>query len=176
MPGGWTSRSISRACFWNQMTFSSPSARRRGAAMAMPTRTYVYAAASEIAPLLRPGAVAVDKSTVLVGTGDEVERIIRETCPELEFSVASNPEFLREGAASDDFKRPDRLVIGVDDEHAEKVLQEIYRSLTRNESPLPVMSRRAAEKTKYAANAVRKGGCDVSDVARGGRQVLSSSS
>ena len=144
--------------------------------------TYVYAAAREMAPLLRAGAVVIDKSTVPVGTGDEVERIIRETCPNLEFSVASNPEFLREGAAIDDFKRPYRVVIGVDDEQAEKVLQEIYRPLTRNESPLLVMSRRAAEMTKYAANAFlatkiafinevadlcERVGCDVSDVARG---------
>ena len=144
--------------------------------------SYVYAAAREMAPLLRDGAVVVDKSTVPVGTGDEVERIIAEERPELTFAVASNPEFLREGAAIDDFKRPDRVVIGVDDEHAEKVLQEIYRPLTRNESTLLVMSRRAAELTKYAANAFlatkiafineiadlcEKVGCDVSDVARG---------
>ncbi len=144
--------------------------------------TYVYAAAREMAPLLREGAVVVDKSTVPVGTGDEVERIIREVCPNLTFSVASNPEFLREGAAIDDFKRPDRVVIGVNDDHAEKVLQEVYRPLTRNESPLLVMSRRAAELTKYAANAFlatkiafinemadlcEKVGADVRDVARG---------
>lgn len=144
--------------------------------------SYVYAAAEEMAPLLRDGAVVVDKSTVPVGTGDEVEAIIRRKCPALQFSVASNPEFLREGAAIDDFKRPDRVVIGVNDEHAEKVLQEIYRPLTRNDSPLLVMSRRAAELTKYAANAFlatkisfineiadlcEKVGADVVDVARG---------
>ncbi|MXO72825.1 UDP-glucose dehydrogenase family protein [Alteraurantiacibacter buctensis] len=144
--------------------------------------SYVYAAAEEMAPLLRDGAVVVDKSTVPVGTGDEVEAIIRRKCPDLKFSVASNPEFLREGAAIDDFKRPDRVVIGVNDEHAEKVLQEIYRPLTRNDSPLLVMSRRAAELTKYAANAFlatkisfineiadlcEKVGADVVDVARG---------
>ncbi len=144
--------------------------------------SYVYAAASEMAPLLRPGAVVVTKSTVPVGTGDEVERIIRETCPDLDFAVASNPEFLREGAAIDDFKRPDRVVVGVNTEHAEQVLQEIYRPLTRNEAPLLVMSRRGAELTKYAANAFlatkisfineiadlcEKVGADVRDVARG---------
>ena len=144
--------------------------------------SYVYAAAREMAPLLPRGVVVVDKSTVPVGTGDEVERIIREEAPELEFSVASNPEFLREGAAIDDFKRPDRVVIGVNDEHAETVLQEIYRPLTRNESPLVVMTRRAAELTKYAGNAFlatkigfineiadlcEKVGADVRDVAKG---------
>ncbi len=144
--------------------------------------SYVYAAAEEMAPLLRNGAVVVDKSTVPVGTGDEVEAIIRRACPELEFSVASNPEFLREGAAIDDFKHPDRVVIGVNDDHAEKVLQEIYRPLTRNDSPILSMSRRAAELTKYAANAFlatkisfineiadlcEKVGADVRDVARG---------
>ena len=115
--------------------------------------SYVYAAAKEMAPHLRPGAVVVTKSTVPVGTGDEVERIIREARPDLAFSVASNPEFLREGAAIDDFKRPDRVVIGVDDEHAATVLHEIYRPLLGNETRLLVMARRAAELTKYAANA-----------------------
>ncbi|MXO88984.1 UDP-glucose dehydrogenase family protein [Alteraurantiacibacter aestuarii] len=144
--------------------------------------SYVYAAAAEMAPLLRDGAVVVDKSTVPVGTGDEVERIIAETSPGLKFSVASNPEFLREGAAIDDFKHPDRVVIGVNDDHAEQVLQEIYRPLTRNESPILSMSRRAAELTKYAANAFlatkisfineiadlcEKVDADVSDVAKG---------
>ena len=116
-------------------------------------RSYVYAAARDMAEHLRPGAVIVTKSTVPVGTGDEVERIIREARPDLAFSVASNPEFLREGAAIDDFKRPDRVVIGVDDEHAATVLHEIYRPLLGNETRLLVMARRAAELTKYAANA-----------------------
>ena len=144
--------------------------------------SYVYAAAREMAPLLPEGVVVVDKSTVPVGTGDEVERIIRSEAPDLKFSVASNPEFLREGAAIDDFKRPDRVVIGVNDDYAEQVLQEIYRPLTRNESPLVVMSRRAAELTKYAGNAFlatkigfineiadlcEKVGADVRDVAKG---------
>ena len=144
--------------------------------------SFVHAAAREMASLLRPGAVVVTKSTVPVGTGDAVERIIREVAPDLDFSVASNPEFLREGAAIEDFKRPDRVVIGVNDDHAERVLQKIYRPLTRNDSPLLVMSRRAAELTKYAANAFlatkisfineiadlcEKVGADVRDVAHG---------
>ena len=115
--------------------------------------SYVHAAAREMAPHLKPGAVVVTKSTVPVGTGDEVELIIREARPDLEFSVASNPEFLREGAAIEDFKRPDRVVIGVNDEHARDVLREIYRPLMNAEQPLLVMKRRAAELTKYAANA-----------------------
>jgi len=144
--------------------------------------SYVYAAAKEMADHLRPGAVVVTKSTVPVGTGDEVERIIREAKGELAFSVASNPEFLREGAAIEDFKRPDRVVIGVNDEHAEQVLREVYRPLLRNETPMLVMTRRGAELTKYAANAFlatkisfinevadlcEKVGADVQDVARG---------
>ncbi len=144
--------------------------------------SYVYAAAEEMAPLLRDGVVVVDKSTVPVGTGDEVEAIIKRTNPSLEFSVASNPEFLREGAAINDFKRPDRVVIGVNDDHAEAVLQEVYRPLTRNDAQLLSMSRRAAELTKYAANAFlatkisfineiadlcEKVGADVRDVAKG---------
>jgi UDPglucose 6-dehydrogenase len=114
--------------------------------------SYVHAAAREMAPHLHPGAVVVTKSTVPVGTGDEVERIIREARPDLEFSVASNPEFLREGAAIEDFKRPDRVVIGVNDEHGASVLREVYRPLG-NETRFLVMARRAAELTKYAANA-----------------------
>ena len=144
--------------------------------------SYVYAVAHEMAPHLDAGAVVVTKSTVPVGTGDEVERIIREARPDLEFAVASNPEFLREGAAIEDFKRPDRVVIGVNDDHATSVLHEIYRPLLRNETPLLIMARRAAELTKYAANAFlatkigfineiadlcEKVRADVHDVARG---------
>src|SRR6187399_1213589 len=110
--------------------------------------SYVHAAAREMAAHLQPGAVVVTKSTVPVGTGDQVERIIREVRPDLEFSVASNPEFLREGAAIEDFKRPDRVVIGVDDEAAATVLQEIYRPLLGHETALVTMTRRAAELTK----------------------------
>jgi UDPglucose 6-dehydrogenase len=144
--------------------------------------SYVYAAAKEMSAHLRPGAVVVTKSTVPVGTGDEVERIIGEARPDLDFSVASNPEFLREGAAIQDFKRPDRIVVGVTNGSARTVLQEIYRPLMRNDAPLLVMTRRAAELTKYAANAFlatkisfineiadlcEKVGADVQDVARG---------
>ncbi|KRA84231.1 UDP-glucose dehydrogenase family protein [Altererythrobacter sp. Root672] len=144
--------------------------------------SYVYAAAREMAPHLDPGTVVVTKSTVPVGTGDEVERIIREQCPDLTFSVASNPEFLREGAAIEDFKRPDRVVIGVNDDHAANVLREIYRPLLGNETRLLVMTRRAAELTKYAANAFlatkisfineiadlcERVGADVQNVAKG---------
>ncbi len=144
--------------------------------------SYVHAAAEEMASLIEEGAVVVTKSTVPVGTGDAVERIIKEARPGLAFSVASNPEFLREGAAIDDFKRPDRVVVGVDDAHAERVLREIYRPLTHSNSPVVVMSRRAAELTKYAANAFlatkisfineiadlcERVGADVQDVAHG---------
>ena len=144
--------------------------------------SFVHAAAREMAPYLRDGTVVITKSTVPVGTGDDVQRIIREECPQLDFHVASNPEFLREGAAIEDFKRPDRVVVGVDNDEAERVLQEIYRPLTRNDSPLIVMSRRGAELTKYAANAFlatkisfineiadlcEKVGADVRDVAKG---------
>ncbi|HEY6816900.1 MAG TPA: UDP-glucose/GDP-mannose dehydrogenase family protein [Croceibacterium sp.] len=144
--------------------------------------SYVHAAAREMAPHLQPGAVVVTKSTVPVGTGDQVERIIREVRPDLQFSVASNPEFLREGAAIEDFKRPDRVVIGVNDDEAASVLQEIYRPLLGNEAPLVTMTRPAAELTKYAANAFlatkisfineiadlcEKVGADVLDVAKG---------
>jgi UDPglucose 6-dehydrogenase len=88
-----------------------------------------------------------------VGTGDEVERIIRETRPDADFAVVSNPEFLREGAAIDDFKRPDRIVIGTEDERAKGVMNELYRPLYLNQSPILVTTRRTAELTKYAANA-----------------------
>jgi UDPglucose 6-dehydrogenase len=126
--------------------------------------------------------VVVTKSTVPVGTGDEVERIIRETRPEAAFAVVSNPEFLREGAAIADFKRPDRIVIGTEDERAKAVMHDVYRPLYLNQSPLLAMSRRTAELTKYAANAFlatkitfineiadlcEQVGANVQDVARG---------
>ncbi len=144
--------------------------------------SYVYAAAREMATHLAPGTVVVTKSTVPVGTGDEVLRIIREVRPDLDVSVASNPEFLREGAAIEDFKHPDRIVIGCEDERAERVLHEIYRPLFLNKSPIVAMSRRGAELTKYAANAFlatkisfinevadlcEKVGANVQDIARG---------
>ena len=115
--------------------------------------TYVYAAAREIASVLDGYTVVVTKSTVPVGTGDEVERIIREVRPDAEFSVVSNPEFLREGAAIEDFKRPDRIVIGAEDERGARQAAELYRPLYLNASPVVTTSRRTAELTKYAANA-----------------------
>jgi UDPglucose 6-dehydrogenase len=115
--------------------------------------SYVYGAAREIGALLERPAVVVTKSTVPVGTGDEVERILREVAPEVTVSVVSNPEFLREGAAIEDFKHPDRIVIGAEDERAVEIMREIYRPLYLNKAPLIITSRRSAELTKYAANA-----------------------
>lgn len=115
--------------------------------------SYIYAAAKEIAPWLRGYTVIVDKSTVPVGTARQVARIIRETCPEADFDVASNPEFLREGAAIADFMHPDRVVIGVDSERSEQVLREIYKPLYLRETPIVSTSIETAELTKYAANA-----------------------
>ena len=115
--------------------------------------SYVYKAAQEIAAVMNGFTVVVTKSTVPVGTGDEVERIVRETRPDADFAVVSNPEFLREGAAISDFKRPDRILIGTDDERAKRVMSELYRPLYLNQAPILVTSRRTAELTKYAANA-----------------------
>ena len=115
--------------------------------------SYVYAAAADVAKYLRGYTVVVSKSTVPVGTGDEIESIVRRVAPDADFDVASNPEFLREGAAIDDFKRPDRIVVGVENARAEDTLRELYRPLYLNESPLVVTARRTAELTKYAANA-----------------------
>jgi UDPglucose 6-dehydrogenase len=115
--------------------------------------SFVYQAAREIGAAMRGYTVVVTKSTVPVGTGDEVERLLRETRPEAEFAVVSNPEFLREGAAIADFKRPDRIVIGAEDERAGAVMTEVYRPLYLNQAPLLITSRRTAELTKYAANA-----------------------
>ncbi|RLQ87564.1 UDP-glucose dehydrogenase family protein [Notoacmeibacter ruber] len=115
--------------------------------------TYVYAAAEEIAKHLRDFTVVVTKSTVPVGTGDEVEAIIRKVNPEADVEVVSNPEFLREGAAIEDFKRPDRVVVGVSSERAEEMMRELYRPLYLNETPLVVTDRRTSELIKYAANA-----------------------
>jgi UDPglucose 6-dehydrogenase len=144
--------------------------------------SYVYAAATEIADALKGYAVVVTKSTVPVGTGDEVERIIKARRPDVNFSVVSNPEFLREGAAIGDFKRPDRVVIGVEDERARAVMQEVYRPLSLNQAPLLFTDRRTSEVTKYAGNAFlamkitfineiadlcEKVGADVQQVARG---------
>src|ERR1700733_680981 len=144
--------------------------------------TFVYEAVREIAPLLSKAVVVVTKSTVPVGTGDEIEHILREKRPDAEIQVVSNPEFLREGAAIKDFKHPDRIVIGTDDPHARAVLAEIYRPLYLNAPPLFYFSRRTAELIKYASNAFlatkitfineiadlcEKVGADVQEVARG---------
>ena len=144
--------------------------------------TYVHTAAREIATALKGFTVVVMKSTVSVGTGDEVERIIREINPTADVEVASNPEFLREGAAIRDFKFPDRIVIGTSDERARKVLGDIYRPLSLNQAPLMFTGRRTAELIKYAANAFlatkitfineiadlsEKVGANVQEVARG---------
>jgi UDPglucose 6-dehydrogenase len=144
--------------------------------------SYVYDAAREIAAALDGFTVVLTKSTVPVGTGDEVERIIRELRPEADFVVVSNPEFLREGAAIHDFKHPDRIVIGTNDEQAKRVVAEIYRPLSLNQSPILYTARRTAELIKYAANAFlatkitfineiadlcEKVGADVQEVARG---------
>jgi UDPglucose 6-dehydrogenase len=144
--------------------------------------TYVYDAAREIAGALSGYAVVVTKSTVPVGTGDEVERIIRAAAPKAQFAVVSNPEFLREGAAIRDFKHPDRVVCGTEDEHARRVMSELYRPLFLNRNPIMFTDRRSAELIKYAANAflatkitfineiadlAEKVGADVQEVARG---------
>jgi len=115
--------------------------------------TYVYAAAEEIAGLIDGYTVIVTKSTVPVGTGDEVEAIIAKANPQADFDVASNPEFLREGAAISDFKRPDRIVVGAHSKRAVAALRELYRPLYLNETPMVVTDRRTAELIKYASNA-----------------------
>ncbi len=112
--------------------------------------SYVHAAAAEIAAALTGFTVVITKSTVPVGTGDEVERIIRETRPDADAAVVSNPEFLREGAAIQDFKHPDRIVVGTEDERARKVMAELYRPLYLNQPPILYTSRRTAELTKWA--------------------------
>ena len=144
--------------------------------------SFVYAVASEVGQHLATPAVIVTKSTVPVGTGDEVERLLSEAKPDVKFAVASNPEFLREGAAIDDFKRPDRIVIGTEDEWAREIMREVYRPLFLNKAPILFTTRRSAEIIKYAANAFlatkitfineiadlcEKVGGDVQDVARG---------
>ena len=114
--------------------------------------TFVFDAVRELARVVAPGTVLVTKSTVPVGTGDRIEEILREEGVR-DVSVASNPEFLREGAAIADFKHPDRIVVGAEDEHAQNVVREIYRPLFLNRAPILITGRRTAELTKYAANA-----------------------
>jgi UDPglucose 6-dehydrogenase len=115
--------------------------------------SYVYAAAEEIAGQIDGFTVVVTKSTVPVGTGDEIEAILQRARPDGDFAVVSNPEFLREGAAIGDFKRPDRVVVGTEDTRAKAVMTELYRPLSLNETPILFTSRRTSELTKYAANA-----------------------
>ena len=115
--------------------------------------SFVYAVAEEIAKVMDGFTVIVTKSTVPVGTGDEIEKIIRRVRPDADFAVVSNPEFLREGAAINDFKRPDRVVVGLEDERARPVMTSIYRPLFLNETPMLFTGRRTSELTKYAANA-----------------------
>ncbi|GKQ49960.1 UDP-glucose/GDP-mannose dehydrogenase family protein [Bradyrhizobium sp. Ce-3] len=144
--------------------------------------SYVYAAAKEIGAAIKKFTVVVTKSTVPVGTGDEVERLIRETSPDADFAVASNPEFLREGAAIQDFRHPDRIVVGTEDDRAKRVMGEVYRPLYLNQAPILYTARRTAELIKYAANAFlatkitfineiadlsEKVGANVQEVARG---------
>jgi UDPglucose 6-dehydrogenase len=144
--------------------------------------SYVYEAAREIAAALEGFTVVITKSTVPVGTGDEVERIIQDARQDADVVVVSNPEFLREGAAIHDFKHPDRIVVGTEDERAKKVVGEIYRPLSLNQAPIMYTGRRTAELIKYAANGFlatkitfineiadlcEKVGADVQEVARG---------
>ena len=144
--------------------------------------TYVYAVAEEVAQLMDGFTVVVTKSTVPVGTGDEVEAIIKKTRPDADFAVVSNPEFLREGSAIKDFKIPDRVVVGTQDERAMEVMRELYRPLFLNETPILFTNRRTSELIKYAGNAFlavkitfinemadlcEKVGADVQEVARG---------
>lgn len=144
--------------------------------------SYVYSAAADIARAVQGFTVVVTKSTVPVGTGDEVERIIRETNTSADVEVVSNPEFLREGAAIEDFKRPDRIVVGCESERARTVMSQVYRSLYLNQAPIMFTGRRTAELIKYAGNAFlamkitfineiadlcERTGADVQEVARG---------
>ncbi|BCA62062.1 UDP-glucose 6-dehydrogenase [Sphingomonas sp. HMP9] len=144
--------------------------------------SYVFAATEEIAAAVTGPTVVVTKSTVPVGTGDRVEAILREKRPDIDVAVVSNPEFLREGAAIGDFKRPDRIVIGTEDDRARQVMRDVYRPLYLNESPILFVGRRTSELIKYAANAFlatkitfineiadlcEAVGADVQDVSRG---------
>jgi len=144
--------------------------------------SYVHDAAAETAAEIAGFTVVAIKSTVPVGTNDDVETIIRKLCPDADFAVVSNPEFLREGAAIEDFKHPDRIVVGTDDERARLVMREVYRPLFINETPILFTERRSAELIKYASNAFlatkitfinemadlcEKCGADVQEVARG---------
>ncbi len=179
-----------RLSFSLDLAASAPSADAVFIAVGTPSRrgdgfadlSYVYQAAEEIAQVIDGYTVVVTKSTVPVGTGAEVEEIIRKTNSAADFSVVSNPEFLREGAAINDFKRPDRVVVGAEDERAQKVMRELYRPLFINETPIVFTNRATSELIKYAANAFlatkitfinemsdlcEKVGANVQEVARG---------
>ncbi len=179
-----------RLAFTTDLQAATPDADAVFIAVGTPTRrgdghadlTYVYAAAEEIAWAMKNYTVVVTKSTVPVGTGAEVEAIIARVRPDAAFSVVSNPEFLREGAAIEDFKRPDRIVVGAEDERARDVMRELYRPLFINETPIVFTNRATSELIKYAANAFlatkitfinemadlcEKVGANVQEVARG---------
>ena len=150
-----------RLSFTLDLAASTPSADAVFIAVGTPSRrgdgfadlSYVYKAAEEIASVMDGYTVVVTKSTVPVGTGSEVEEIIKKVRPDADFSVVSNPEFLREGAAIEDFKRPDRVVVGAEDERAQKVMRDLYRPLFLNETPIVFTNRATSELIKYAANA-----------------------
>jgi len=179
-----------RLCFGSELLPAIAAAQAVFIAVGTPSRrgdghadlTYVYEAAAQMATALHSSTIVITKSTVPVGTGDEVERLIFERRLKADFSVVSNPEFLREGAAIHDFKHPDRIVVGAENESARKVMAEIYRPLNLNQAPILYTSRRTAELIKYAANAFlatkitfinemadlcEKVGADVQEVARG---------
>ncbi len=179
-----------RLSFSTDLKSAVPSAQVVFIAVGTPSRrgdghadvSFVHAAATEVARVIEGFTVVVTKSTVPVGTGDEVARIISATNPNADVAVVSNPEFLREGAAIDDFKRPDRVVIGTDDERARAIMTDVYRPLYLNQAPLMFTDRRTAELIKYSANAFlamkvtfinevadlcEAAGADVQDVARG---------
>ncbi len=179
-----------RLSFTTDLVTATPEADAVFIAVGTPTRrgdghadlTYVYAAAEEIAKAINGYTVVITKSTVPVGTGAEVETIIRRVRPDADFSVVSNPEFLREGAAIEDFKRPDRIVVGAEDDRAREVMRELYRPLFINETPIVFTNRATSELIKYAANAFlatkitfinemadlcEKVGANVQEVARG---------
>ena len=179
-----------RLSFSLDLAASTPGADAVFIAVGTPSRrgdgfadlSYVHQAAKEIAEVIDGYTVIVTKSTVPVGTGAEVEQIVRDTRPDADFSVVSNPEFLREGAAIVDFKHPDRVVVGTEDERAKKVMRELYRPLYLNETPIVFTNRATSELIKYAANAFlatkitfinemadlcEKVGANVQEVARG---------
>ncbi len=179
-----------RLSFSTELAQSVPDADVVFIAVGTPTRrgdghadlSYVYAAAREVAQAMKGFTLIVTKSTVPVGTGAEIERIIQETCPDAEFEVASNPEFLREGSAIEDFKRPDRVVVGVKGARAREIMRQLYRPLYLLETPMVFAGLETAELIKYAANAFlatkisfinemadlcEKVGADVGTVARG---------